>query len=290
MKIVFIQTCDVQRYMRMQEITRKTIASYCERNNFMYHSVLGLIRGGQPWHAALNRIPIISGYINDKYDGWIVYLDADAYIADMSFDLESYLSDKSDYALIGAPSGAQPPRWWDINNGVFALNARHPVAIEMVYRWREKLDVVPDSILRSEDCWGAVIDDQAIMHEAIQETLGAEQSLLHDSDTFNWNANFIRQVIRANSDFESRIKILADAVDNVLQNNNNPNNKDNIRTTNHEIITAFYRVLLGREPDDHGLQNAIAKLDSGTSFEDELRACVTSDECRQALPRLWRSR
>ena len=59
--------------------------------------------------------------------GWVVYLDADAYVADLGFDLVSYLGDKADVCAVFTRAGASP-QWWDINDGVFLMNLGNPHA------------------------------------------------------------------------------------------------------------------------------------------------------------------
>lgn len=91
MGIVFVQTADPIRYRIFLEITSQTVREYCARHGFGYESFLGIARGYHPWQATYNRIPILRRWADSGFSGWICYLDADAYIADLAFDLRAYL-------------------------------------------------------------------------------------------------------------------------------------------------------------------------------------------------------
>ena len=114
MNVLFMQTADVT-YRPLLELTSQTVTEYCARHQYLYESHLGIVRGYYPWHATYNRIPLLKRLLNAGYSGWVCYLDADAYIADLDFDLTAYLRDKGDFALIAAP-GARAG-WWDVNAG-----------------------------------------------------------------------------------------------------------------------------------------------------------------------------
>ncbi len=103
--ILFIQTADPFRYRRMLAITAESVASYCRRHGHSYESFVGLKRGRWPWQAAYNRIVQLREIADRGFSGWVVHVDADAWIDDAAFDLRGYLADKRDIAVVMAPAG-----------------------------------------------------------------------------------------------------------------------------------------------------------------------------------------
>lgn len=295
--ITFIQTSDVSKYRPLIDLTSQTIKAYCSRFGHAYECFYGLKRGAKPWHASLNRIPILKSYVDSGYDGWIIYVDADAYIADLSFDLAAYLAERGQYAMIAAPSGVVPERWWDINAGVFALNLGQEKARALIDLWYEKFMAPPLDVLCAEEVWGHVIDDQAALHDSLNAIEGFEEALLRDNGDhriFNWESRFIRQVVREAAPMWLRIKKVEDAVGeslraagvetaSVAQLDSYAQREE----ANEEFVDALYHVLLGRSPDPGGRQVAVAALRSGAkTFASDMRSCMKSDEFRSRLPAL----
>lgn len=291
--ITFIQTSDVSKYRPLIDRSSLSLKAYCEEFGHAYECFYGIKRGAKPWHASLNRIPILKSYTQAGYDGWVVYVDADAYIADLSFDIGAYLAERSQYALIAAPSGLTPPRWWDINAGVFAINLGHDKARELVDLWFEKFMAPPLDVLSAEAVWGDVIDDQAILHEALNAVDGFEDVLLRDEGVFNWNARFIRQVVRDAAPMWLRIERIEQAVSQSLaaagiDASGVPQaSGGNREEANEEFVEAIYKVMFGRHPDPGGRLSSLAALRSGErTYRDDLNSCMESPEFKDRLPQL----
>ncbi len=132
MNVLFLQTADAARYAPMLRLTGQTVQAYASRHGHSYNSFLGIKRGFHPWHAAYNRIEMLTSLMVEGYTGWAVYLDADSYIHGQDFDLRAYLAGKEHLALIAAPDLADPPLWWRVNDGVFAINLGHPMAVRIL--------------------------------------------------------------------------------------------------------------------------------------------------------------
>jgi hypothetical protein len=286
MNILFLQTADLVVYRPFIEATSRTVRDYCSRHGFSYDCFLGLKRGNKPWHASLNRIPMLKAISDSGYDGWVIYIDADAYINEMSFDLVSYLKDKSHFALIAAASGIQPPRWWDINIGVFAVNLRHEAAKEIIYIWSHSLEKIPDELLNHEEKWGDVVDDQGLLHVTLISNPRFEPFLHVDSgNIFNYDGRFIRQVLREGSTFETRLRRLRERTAQIINECQGHVVNDDMKLFYEEYVRALYVVLLNRDPDPNGFEHAVANLYRGRqTIEAELRACLASEEFRQRLP------
>jgi len=217
-KITFLQSADSVRYARLLSLSSQTVQVFCAKNGFAYDMSLGIRYGVKPWHAALNRITILKAYLDRGYGGWVFYVDADAYIADLDFNLKGFLDARSGFALIASPSGLTPRRWEDINNGVFAINLSHPLGVELVNRWFAALRAIPENVLCDEERWGDVADDQEMMHSAMLEVEGLEAAVDIEgcSELLNWEGSFIRQIVRETGSLEQRTRRLGDCVEAVL--------------------------------------------------------------------------
>ena len=110
-----------------------------------------------------NRIPLLKRLMDGGYSAWVCYLDADAYVADLDFDLKRYLEDKGDLALIIAP-GAPTSPWWEVNAGVFLINLGHPTGRDIVHEWFRRFAEITDDQLRLARVWSQVADDQTSLH------------------------------------------------------------------------------------------------------------------------------
>jgi len=64
---------------------------------------------------------MVKEILDSGFRGWIIYVDADAYIANLKFDPAGYLKDKHGYAMILRP-GAFTGEFYDVNIGVMLIN------------------------------------------------------------------------------------------------------------------------------------------------------------------------
>lgn len=293
MRITFVQTADVAIYSKFIDLTSLTVKEHCARQGHDYECFLGIKRGAKPWHASCNRIPILKSYLDAGYDGWFIYIDADAYVADVDFDIRAYLADKSEYAMIAAGSGHEPPVWWDVNAGVFALNFGHPHGRLIAKLWHDLFMEVPAEEFAAEEKWGDVFDDQAALHKLLRENEGLiKQSLFRDESApriFNWYGAYIRQYVRETGSIEKRLSVLRERVLAALNQVEAPaleteeSEAQAARAARFrvcdEIGEAIYKGILNREPDEGGLTAVQHKLRYGVStFEEEFRSCIGSHE------------
>jgi hypothetical protein len=132
--------------------------------------------------------------------GWVVYMDADAYIVNQQFDLRSYLERKSSLAAVLTPGTSCG--WWDVNAGVFAINLDCESARALIVRWNEMLNSVPDECFQLDAGWGEGFpEDQNMLHSLLQEK-GFSRSQFHIECHGLMNspfATFIRTCMRAHS-------------------------------------------------------------------------------------------
>jgi hypothetical protein len=216
MKIHFLQTAEVT-YRPLLEATSRTVVEYCSRHQCSYESYFGIIRGYHPWHAAFNRIALLKRLVDTGFSGWVCYLDADAYVVDLDFDLKTYLRDKDNVALVIAPGGPTG-HWWDVNSGVFLINLAHPVGQAIVCEWSRLFDEIADEQLRAAADW--VTDDQTFLHQLLQNIPDAEQFTLVDAEhprLLNYgDGTFVRQVLRVEGSPEKRADYLRIETDKLL--------------------------------------------------------------------------
>lgn len=204
--MLFLQSADAT-YRPLLEAGSWTVREYCARHGFEYRCHLGIVRGCYPWHASYNRIPLLRGLVESGYLGWVCYLDADAFVADLGFDLKGYLSDKNQLAIIGAPGGR--PGWWAMNAGVLLINLAHSVGRSIVLTWSNCFEEIGDDRLRAAKSWDDIPNDQGLLHRALQRTPGAEQATLLQRGVLNYlEGSFIKQVLRTHGNLEQRIALL----------------------------------------------------------------------------------
>ncbi|MDR3505599.1 MAG: DUF4214 domain-containing protein [Acidocella sp.] len=289
MNVLFLQTADSTRYAPMLRVTGQTVQAYASCHGHSYNSFFGIKRGFHPWHAAYNRIEMLTSLMVEGYTGWAVYLDADSYIHGQEFDLRAYLAGKENLAFIAAPDLADPPLWWRINDGVFAINLGHPMAVRILLRWRVAFHAISDDELRRAETWAAVPSDQVLLHECLRNMPEAESACLTTRDVcgvLNYaHAAFIRQVLRAvtNDDMDKRMAIIEAAVAEAMGGAFTPLNAPatDRRQEAEDYVNTLYQLLLLREPDPEGFAHAVEQCSTpGHSWADELRAVLGSGEFR----------
>lgn len=165
--VLFLQTADADRYAPMLAITATNVREYCRRHGHGYESFLGVKRGFHPWQATFNRIPMLAELVARGFTGWAVYLDADAYIQDLDFDLTAYLAGKQDKAAIFATSGVTGAVG-RVDPAVAFVNLGHPLGRDLVAQWARGFagyddDRLRDAVDRRE------IDDGQLLLERILE-------------------------------------------------------------------------------------------------------------------------
>lgn len=246
MDIVFLQTADPFRYKRMLDATARTVTEYCRRHGFGYESYVGIKRGYFPWHATFNRMFQFRELLDRGFTGWAIYLDADAYIHDLEFDLVAYLGARPACAgIMTTIQGAPYP--WCINAGVLLLNLSEPKGREIAVRWLDRYLQIDEGELRRMEIWDDGNSDQSMLFELLQQDPTLRTALHYDDGSVvnSHDARFIRQLLRSLSpDLEQRTVTLETHVDAIL------GRSADLSAT---MVTALYRAILEREPDEGGL-------------------------------------
>lgn len=208
--VLIMQTCDPVNYYPMLEQSSRTTRAYCARHGFLYQSFVGLKRGDLPWHATYNRIDMLNELVARDYRGWVLHIDADAWIMDQDFDLRAFLADKSRYAMIGAPAGNEVDYFWNVNIGVMLYNLGHPFMRSFIGEWVRALSSY-DLKTQARNWNKEVPDDQGMFHQILDKHSDKADLIFHaDKNLINshW-ASFVRQTMRAESnDFQSRLEYM----------------------------------------------------------------------------------
>lgn len=217
-EILLLQSSDAEVYAPMLAQSARTTQLYAERHGLLYRSFLGIKRGCLPWHASYNRIDLLMDLIRSDFQGWVFYLDADAWIADLDFDLRAYLADKQHRALIAAPAGHYRDQFWNVNNGVVLFNLGHPFARALIVEWERFLS--RHDLAAEGKTWNVeVVDDQGMFHRILDKLpYAADHIHIENKELLNspW-ARFARHAIRAeHQDFEARLALVTAEVDTAL--------------------------------------------------------------------------
>jgi hypothetical protein len=288
MDIVFTQTSDPTEYLELLLATSRTVRAYCARHDCAYESYIGVKRGFWPWQATFNRIYMLGELAaRGRYD-WAVYMDADAFIADLGFDLRGYIGERRDAAAIMVRSGVTD-FWWDVNAGVLLLNLRHPVTRRLLEDWRAAYEAIPEETLRGWSSWSNP-NDQEMLHGCLRRNESAARSHIHFAPPELMNsprARFLPQMLSgAFPDAESRLRRVRLRVEEIVGPGASGLSEDR-RAIARDFIRKVYLAALWRDPDDHGLQHFEDIFDhlgfqEGSRFlVDELLACEEHRRLRQ---------
>jgi hypothetical protein len=284
MTVTFIQTADAFNYKPMLDITSKTVIEYCRRHGHSYESYVGIKRGLHPWQASFNRLFMLKDLMDAGHRGWVVHMDADAFIYDLGFDLNAYLADKGDRAGVLTPIGGG--RDWEINNGVMLINLGHPIGRWVVEAWHKRYMDVSDDTLRQLVEWPGDINDQTFLFELLdqhEEVRSAffyqDKRLLNDP-----YGEFIRQILRAFMPAQSdRLEVVRTAVDEIM-----PGEGDDVVTRLFPLIMSnLFRILLHRDVDAGALANYRPRfIEKGidTAFRETFAEILVSREYLELHP------
>src|SRR5580704_4456719 len=97
-----LQTSDDLRYRKLFSVTSCANRIFCQRNNVTYTDYIGIKVGCHPWHATFNRILLLMEFLGENYRGWVIYVDADAYVADLNFEIQGFLQQRQGRAILAA--------------------------------------------------------------------------------------------------------------------------------------------------------------------------------------------
>ena len=206
-KYTMIQTSDAGEYAQLLKIGGSVNQLYCRLFGLEYFSYVGIKRGYFPWHATFNRITILKEFIDAGYDGWVFYVDADAFIYDLNKDCRDFC-EKSDSAMLMSPGGLTGEHW-DVNDGVFLANLSNPIVKKIVAAWYEDFMSTSDDALKAAKDWYNVKSCQPRFHSVLKNNPEFQRAIQHvPREVLNHHdASFVRQILRSNvTSFDERVK------------------------------------------------------------------------------------
>jgi hypothetical protein len=283
-RATIVQTADPKIYAEMIAATAEVTFEYCRRHGIDFECIIGVKRGAKSWHATYNRIVILKEYLETGKAGWVIYLDADAIIVDLEFNVYEYLETKKEFAAIFIPSLATD-NFWDVNAGVFAINLDNPAARSLIVQWHNEFMSISDEELNAMT-WEAGMNDQDLLHKILREEEATFRGVIYLESPNLMNsleARFVQQVLRSNeSDITTRVDRLIVAARRVLRP---PSDDAGRADAEDEIIAAVYRALLRRDPDKAGVahyRNLLRTEGLRAGLSSMLRGVLKSEE-RAAL-------
>lgn len=217
-EIVLLQSADPVAYAEMLDQSAIANKAYAARHGFGYSLYLGIRRGYFPWHACFNRILILKEMIASGYQGWVFYLDADAYVYDLDFDLRAFLDTAAGTSMVMRPGG-ESGLVWDINDGAFLIDLSNPAAQRIIDLWHTNFMATTDDELKVAEEWEAVPSDQPRLQRILAENADLAASLkIVDPQFFNdYQSTFLRQAFRGHGfSIEERIAMIKKDVDVIL--------------------------------------------------------------------------
>jgi hypothetical protein len=201
-RTVLLQTSDPYVYAPILHETARANRAYCARHGLEYQCFIGIKRGYHPWQATFNRIPLLMELMQAGDVGWVIYLDADAYVFDLDFDVTAYLAGHEDRPCIGARAADRGK--WDLNAGILFINLGHLLGRKLVELWAAAFATAlsDQDLLANSGPWSAPADDQGLLQHVLRDNRDILESTLVEPDGFmNYRGgSFIRQVIRDAAD------------------------------------------------------------------------------------------
>ncbi len=196
---LLLQTADPVVYRGFLELTAHVNRAFCAVQGIEYAMHIGVLRGHHPWQATFNRIPLLKARLDAGFRGWLLYLDADAYVADLAFDLHGFLSSRAHRSILGVLGHNKALS--DINAGVVFFNFAHPDTGFILTEWHRLFmaEVTEEMLANSPEGWSFTPNDQDLLQRVLAENLVRlwpgigieERSLMNAVD-----ARFIRQILR----------------------------------------------------------------------------------------------
>lgn len=196
----------------MLDVTSVSVRAFCALNGYEYESFRGLKFGRRPQDATYNRIALLNEAIDAGFDGWLAFLDTDAFIVDLRFDLDAYLRRHDDRALVLRPSAPGAQDAWRVNAGVLFVNARHPLAVRAMRAWRRLMSVARMAGQLALPPRYALIDDQKLLqfhlmlNPALRRATHYEDPLLINGAEASFIAHYLLSDV---PDLDMRIAMIA---------------------------------------------------------------------------------
>ena len=201
-EVIVLQTSDASRYFEMLTIGVKHHEQWARARGLDYRAFVGIKRGAYPHHATYNRTHLLWELVQARFQGWVLYLDADVLITSLDFDLKGHLDAlrrQGKCMLLHTVYDNTSPNynWWDINAGAFAIDLSNATARLIIQLWSHIYrEMVSDDDYKRATQWEDIINDQTSLSAILQ--LIANQ--LKDTEAFQlcqFQHEWATQVLRS---------------------------------------------------------------------------------------------
>jgi hypothetical protein len=208
---VLLQSCD-DEYAPFLDITGPVNATYAALHGYAYRQFVGFKSSGAG--ANFNRYHLIGDEIERGEYEWALWLDADALVVDLNTRLEPIVERTPEKLFIACRGTLLGD--WDINNGVFLIQLRHPLARSFI----DHMLLAGEQLGR---CAEGFHSDQRVMHDWLKshrDTAGripiVQRYADDESDLFNYDGPFIKHVLREVGDRPKRLATLRSLAETAL--------------------------------------------------------------------------
>ena len=207
-RVLVLQTADPDNYVSLLRPGGAVNYQYALKHGYSYQSFVGLYRGQHAWHAAFNRIYLLQDIIKAGLYDYVLYLDADAIVVDLSQKVEDLVED--DRLFYMASGGIEGKKPWHVNDGVFLFWFRHPMAKQVVDAWADQVDPRNFSVRKWGKYDGA---DMAALQRVLKSfSLEEAEKMVKvyrgaEANFMNYeNGTFIKQLFRYPSEPNKKLK------------------------------------------------------------------------------------
>jgi hypothetical protein len=193
--MILYQTADADRFFPMISATMQCNRAFCLRRQVTMEVFIGIRRGFHPWQATYNRLGLLADLLARDYAGWLIYLDADAFVPSPRMDINGFLKQHAASAMIHPRGGGKGP--WDVNGGVFLWNFARPETREVARRWIAAFGQVTDQQLRNAADPAFLMSDQTMLHAVLRDAPELTASVaLEEQDVIGYpHSRLIRQFV-----------------------------------------------------------------------------------------------
>jgi len=201
----------------MLNIGTKVNKLYCDKHGYSYKKVVGNSIGNKPIHCAFNKPFIILEEMKKNIYDWILYVDTDAIIIDHNIKLENIIDEFKNKSLAFC-RGIDDSNdvIYDINNGVFFVNAKKLYSYQIMTRWIQDIYSLFDDKKNIDTDWKTGLHDQDILQILlIKMCMLNKKELINnikiykgsEYNKFNYDGSFIRHFNRFDNNDDNNARL-----------------------------------------------------------------------------------
>ena len=140
--------------------------------------------------SAFNGLGMLFDAARANHVDFFLYLDADAIVTTPK-DVVGLMRSSNPDALLWAEKGWYEHVFWDINNGVFLWNLRHPLSPMLMNDWHARAVQT-----RCGKNLARAIDSQGSLQRAIRALSTENRRAVHKVHGFNMNGTYVKHIHR----------------------------------------------------------------------------------------------